>query len=692
MSEALGSLTLPALITLLGVLGVALSIIIVRADPRRWDNRIFAAMCLVDATTATIRAAHLFDTGSLLDTPLLRTCLFSSIITAYLTVEFAYSYPFSRQLPARPRAAVLGVTILAIILSLHPRTAAWFGVNSTLVYFLPYCLITLHLLARNLRELSGRTASLRAGELASPAPADHPTGRDVSGIPIVMLSLAGRWLSAMFTYAIAKRVGPELFSAAIHFDATAAIFLSYALFAYALLRYHLFRVRGALAEAIVYGGAVAGGIAILGLAVDLALATRGPMVQRAALVAIALLPSGLIAIGRWLLPKLEERILFPIDPRRALARGVLEGLVHRTSGKLAPEELLGATLAAASEVTGGPVFFLRGPAFPADSGATPGQAAPVLSPHVARHLSGLETNRVHRAAIPRLDAAAAQELDALPGELLFAVRRGEHLFGALVAAGEVDRAAVLTTGTLADHLGLKLENYGLFAEMLRLRSELEETKRLAALGAFAAAVAHDLRTPLTSVLMNVQILRGKARLPPDDMEYFDIALEELRRVNGHISELLDYAKPVQVKPAAVDLSELAEDAAKGLGPILSERQLSLVREYAEVPHVLADPGRLRQVVLNVLENAAQASSPGGSIHLRTRRQNGHIELEVADRGRGISEENLPKIFEPFFTTRPDGTGLGLAIAQKLVRAHGGEIRVQSTVGQGTTFTILLPAA
>jgi two-component system, NtrC family, sensor histidine kinase HydH len=223
-------------------------------------------------------------------------------------------------------------------------------------------------------------------------------------------------------------------------------------------------------------------------------------------------------------------------------------------------------------------------------------------------------------------------------------------------------------------------------------SELHDARRLAALGQFAAAIAHDIRTPLTSISMNVQILRRKLQLSDDDREHFDIALEELTRLDRSVAEILDFAKPVKLTAAAVDVGELIEATGRQLGRVLSGRGVAVEIEPTAPLTVHGDPQRLRQILTNLVDNAANASRPGAAVTLRAAATPDHqIAIEVEDHGKGIGADDLPRIFEPFFTTRPDGTGLGLAIVHKLVRAHGGDIKVRSAVGAGSTFTITLPA-
>ncbi|MBA3540255.1 MAG: ATP-binding protein, partial [Deltaproteobacteria bacterium] len=141
------------------------------------------------------------------------------------------------------------------------------------------------------------------------------------------------------------------------------------------------------------------------------------------------------------------------------------------------------------------------------------------------------------------------------------------------------------------------------------------------------------------------------------------------------------------------MGELIETTTRGLGHVMSEKGVGLRCEpRMALPLVHGDRQRLRQVLVNLVDNAADASRPGTEVLVRATTSETGIAIEIEDRGRGIAEADLGRIFEPFFTTRPDGTGLGLAIVHKVVRAHGGELKVRSALGEGSTFTILLPTS
>ncbi len=230
-------------------------------------------------------------------------------------------------------------------------------------------------------------------------------------------------------------------------------------------------------------------------------------------------------------------------------------------------------------------------------------------------------------------------------------------------------------------------------ERVRLARELEESRQLAALGAFAAGVAHDIRTPLTSIQMNVQILRSRAELVEGDREYLDITLTEIDRLNRSVAEILEFARPLSLDASVVDANDLLVDVTRALQPVYAERGVSIVGRPCPVPAAAQVDERLvRKVLVNLIDNAVDASPRGTSVEVAVSLDGDRVSFAVRDVGRGIDGSLHERIFDPFFTTRADGTGLGLAIARKIVRGHGGDVRVESAPGRGATFTVVLPAA
>jgi signal transduction histidine kinase len=282
------------------------------------------------------------------------------------------------------------------------------------------------------------------------------------------------------------------------------------------------------------------------------------------------------------------------------------------------------------------------------------------------------------------------EVPELPASFVVPALGAEHhVVGAFfVDNGTIDRDTWLVARDLGSRVAVAVERD-------EAVTALGDARRLAALGQFAAAIAHDIRTPLTSISLNVQILRRKLELSDDDREHLDIALTELVRLDQSVAEILDFAKPVRLVAEPVDIVELIEAATRGMSTVMSEKGIALRCEpSAAALAVHGDAKQLRQVLVNLVDNATDASSPGAAVTVRASSADDdrQVAIEIEDHGRGIDADDLPRIFEPFFTTRPDGTGLGLAICHKVVRAHGGELRVKSTVGGGSTFTVLLPAA
>ena len=227
---------------------------------------------------------------------------------------------------------------------------------------------------------------------------------------------------------------------------------------------------------------------------------------------------------------------------------------------------------------------------------------------------------------------------------------------------------------------------------------MEEQKRLAALGAMSAGLAHEIRNPLAGLKGAAQVLQSD-ELPEDSQEMLQVIVDEAERLDVVVSQFLDYARPFELHARDEVLNALVTHAAtllraQGLPEgVVLEEDLS-----GELPPLRVDATRITQVVLNLLHNAVQAMPEGGVLTVRTavriqrteRAGTRTAELVVKDTGVGIEPEVMDQLFVPFYTTKPAGTGLGLAICERIVRAHHGELDVASVPGEGTTVTLRLP--
>ncbi|HET9452102.1 MAG TPA: ATP-binding protein [Aggregicoccus sp.] len=269
---------------------------------------------------------------------------------------------------------------------------------------------------------------------------------------------------------------------------------------------------------------------------------------------------------------------------------------------------------------------------------------------------------------------------------------------------DASRVAVLAAA--AAGLSLARERHAAEQASARLQERLLLADRMACMGTLAAGVAHEINNPLTYVLSNVELVQQRlARAGSDPAALRELctgALDEARegaeRVRRIVRQLRLFTRVEEEGVAPVSARAVLELAVAMAGPELRHRA-RLRWELPQVPAVMAEEGRLGQVLLNLVVNAAQAipegNVEGNEIFLFTARApDGRVVIGVRDSGAGIPPEVLPRIFDPFFTTKPvgRGTGLGLSISHSLVAGMGGEIQVESSPGQGTTFRVLLPAA
>jgi signal transduction histidine kinase len=228
------------------------------------------------------------------------------------------------------------------------------------------------------------------------------------------------------------------------------------------------------------------------------------------------------------------------------------------------------------------------------------------------------------------------------------------------------------------------------ASLKNAEADVRRADRLAALGQLTAGLAHELRNPLATMRSSADLLK---RTVTNDNEIAkemagNIA-EEVDRTGALITRLLDFARPRSLQMETDDVHTMLDraiDRFQKSGPTVS-----VFKNYSpDVPPLRFDGAMMEQVILNLLANAAQASPVGGVVTVKTQRAEGSVWISVIDRGAGIDPKNLESIFNPFFTTKAEGVGLGLAVVSKIVEEHGGEIRVESALGEGSVFLIRLP--
>ena len=279
--------------------------------------------------------------------------------------------------------------------------------------------------------------------------------------------------------------------------------------------------------------------------------------------------------------------------------------------------------------------------------------------------------------------------------------RGEsgHLYGFLSVRDDrlrdaFSREEVQLLVGLATQIAVTVENSQLYQQM-------KEKDRLAALGEMAAGLAHEIRNPLGSIKASAQYLSETSVQPEGRGEFLDIIVDEVDRLNRVVSSFLDYARPAHTDPEPIDVNATVQLTLQFLRPECDSADVGLhVTMDPDLPKVRIDIEHLRQVLINLVQNAMQAMTNGGDIYVETRIQDGFrigagarpwVHLSVRDTGPGIAPGLLANLFVPFVTTKQQGTGLGLAISQRIVSETGGRIDVRSRQGVGTTFVVLLPA-
>ena len=230
------------------------------------------------------------------------------------------------------------------------------------------------------------------------------------------------------------------------------------------------------------------------------------------------------------------------------------------------------------------------------------------------------------------------------------------------------------------------------SEIRRLQDQIHRQEKLAAVGGLAAGVAHEVRNPLSSIKALATFFAGQFADGSEAQEAAWVMVQEVDRLNRVITELLDFARPSDLKRESSDMGLLLSRSIKLIQQDTTNKNIDIeLHMDTDICHAWIDSDRLAQCLLNLYINAIQAMEHGGTLTVQCKADGADsLNIIVQDSGSGISPDQLNKIFDPYFTTKKRGTGLGLAIVYKIIEAHQGQIAVHSTIDQGTSFTITIP--
>ncbi|HOJ50939.1 MAG TPA: PAS domain S-box protein [Syntrophales bacterium] len=231
-------------------------------------------------------------------------------------------------------------------------------------------------------------------------------------------------------------------------------------------------------------------------------------------------------------------------------------------------------------------------------------------------------------------------------------------------------------------------------EFKELERKYYETEKLAALGQLSAGIAHEIRNPLSSIKMSLQILEKRLKPEGNDLKRFKIAQREVEHLEELVNDVLIFARPMEPKKRTSQVRRLIENALEMAEKIISDKGIEVETRLAEdVPDLFVDPHMIEQALLNLIRNAVGAMERGGHLVIVARRAEKGLPavvLEVIDNGCGMDEDQIPHIFNPFYTLKKQGTGLGMSQVKKIIDLHRGTVEVKSKKGEGTQITVYLP--
>jgi signal transduction histidine kinase len=308
----------------------------------------------------------------------------------------------------------------------------------------------------------------------------------------------------------------------------------------------------------------------------------------------------------------------------------------------------------------------------------------------------LVTNAQEDARFAEVSSVQELQLHSVMAAPLLA--RGE-LMGVVYAdnrllSGAFNSRKLNLLGLFASHVGVALRNARLFQELTDTRAELAQSERLRAIGEVATFFAHKVKNPLASIQILIDALRERWTDHELREKVFQVVPHEVARLNQAVATILDYARPTPLIRVPLNLAALVKSALRTMEGEAAEREVNVVMNaQPELPQVLADGERLREVFVNLIKNAieAVAGRTERRLHVALRQSDeAHVEITFDDSGYGIPEAQRESIFEPFVSSKKAGTGIGLALCRKLVREHGGSIVAGPSELGGASFRIVFP--
>jgi signal transduction histidine kinase len=314
------------------------------------------------------------------------------------------------------------------------------------------------------------------------------------------------------------------------------------------------------------------------------------------------------------------------------------------------------------------------------------------------------TRFVHQAGGAPMTDAEQRQIFALLDQLAEVRRKGvaqllADSHGYITALQKVNLTLLATTGVFATWLTITTYRsvlVPLHRQIADVSAALEQSEKLASLGVLASGVAHEIRNPLTAIKARLYTHRKALPAGTRGRDDCDFIGEEITRLERIVRAFLDFARPAEPHFAAVSPEALLREVQELLAPEMVKSAVVLALDDTVRIPVEADAHQIKQVLINLVRNAAESISGSGKITLRaceSRLANDDrsaVAFEVEDTGGGIPLDVQKRLFDPFFTTKPSGTGLGLSIAARIVEKHGGALGFQTRAGKGTTFRVILP--